>query len=79
MNEFHNLFPKNIPTELPPLREMNHCINPAPGSEWLPTWRTSAHKFGQQIDNNLNAQVETEHMYPALNDLNVVVMFCVGK
>ena len=35
VKEFPNLFPKTIPTKLPPLRDVNHCIDPKPGSEWL--------------------------------------------
>jgi hypothetical protein len=30
VKEFPNLFPKTIPTELPPLREVNHRIDPIP-------------------------------------------------
>ena len=37
VKEFPNLFPNTIPTELPPLRNVNYCIDPKPGSEWLPT------------------------------------------
>ena len=58
---------------------MNYCINPKQESEWLPTWRPSAHKFSQQIYNKLKAEVESECMYPAPNNQNVVVMFSVAK
>ena len=37
VKEFPNLFPKTIPTELPPLRILNYRIDPKLGSEWLPT------------------------------------------
>ena len=33
VKEFPNLFPKTIPTELLPLRNVNYCIDPKPGSE----------------------------------------------
>ena len=33
VKEFPNEFPKTIPTELPPLSNMNHCIDPEPESE----------------------------------------------
>ena len=36
-NEFPNLCPNTIPTELPQLRNVNQCIDPKPGSEWLLT------------------------------------------
>ena len=44
VKEFPNLFPKTISTKLRPFRNVNHCIDSKPGSEWLPTWRQSAHK-----------------------------------
>ena len=39
-----------------------------PGSEWLPTWRPSAHEFDKQIKDKLNTEVELEYIYPAPND-----------
>ena len=79
VKEYFNLFPKTIPTELPPLKNVNHCIDPKPGSKWIPTWRPSAHKFGQYINETLNAKVESGRMYPAPNDKNTVVMFYIAK
>ena len=79
VKEFSNLFPKTIPTELPPLGNMNHHIDPKPGSEWLLTWKLSAHKFGQQINDKLNAKINSGRMYLAPNDKNAVVMFSVAK
>ena len=58
---------------------MNQRIDPKPGSEWLPTWRPSAHQFGQQINDKLNGKRKSGHMYPALKDKNAVVMFFVAK
>ena len=58
VKEFPNLFLKTMPTELPPLREVNHGVNPKPKLVCLPTWRPSANKFGQQINNKFNAEVE---------------------
>ena len=68
VKEFLNLFSKTIPTMLLPLREVHYCINPKPGSEWLPPWRPSAYKFNQQIKDKLNVEVELGCMYPAPND-----------
>ena len=79
VKEFPNLFPKTIPTELPPLRKVNHRINLKPGSEWLSTWRPSAHKFGQHINDKFNAEIKSAYMYRAPNDKNAVVMFCIAK
>ena len=79
VKEFPNLFSETIPAELPPLRNVNHCINPKPGSEWLSTLRPSAHKFGQQINYKLTAEIKSEYMYPSPNDKNGVVKFCVAK
>ena len=79
VKEFPKLFPKTTPTELPPLRNVNHHINPQAGSEWLPTWRPSAHKFCQQLNNKPNAEIKSGPMYHAPNDKNAVVMFCVAK
>ena len=62
VQELPNLLPKTIPTELPPLRNVNHHIDPKPGSEWLPTWRPSAYKFGQQINNKLNGEIKSGRM-----------------
>ena len=67
-----------MPTELSLLRNVNHCVNPKPGSEWLPTCRLSDHKFGQQINNKLNAEIKSERMYSAAIDTNAVIMFCVA-
>ena len=39
VKELPNLYSKTRQRELPPLRKVNHHINPEPGSEWLPTWR----------------------------------------
>ena len=58
VKEFPNLFPKTIPIERPPLRNMNHRIDPKPGSEWLTTCRPAGTKFGQQINNKLNAEIK---------------------
>ena len=79
VKEFPNLFLITIPTELPPLRNVNYYINPKPGSDWLTTPEPSAHKFGQQIKNKLNAERESGCMYPTSNDKNAVIMFCVAK
>ena len=79
VKQFPNLFPKTIPAELPPLKNVNHHIDPKPGSEWLPTWRLSAHKFGQQIDDKLNAEMKSGPSYLVPNDKNKVVMFSVAK
>ena len=79
VEKFPNLFSKTIPTELPPLRIVNHRIDPKPGSEWLPSWRPSANKFGQQINDKHNAEIKSGPMYPAPNDKHAVVMFCVAK
>ena len=79
VEEFLNMFPKTILTELPPVRSVNHGIDPKPGSEWLPTWRPSAHKFGQQIEDQRNAEMTSGQMYAARNDKNAVVMFRVAK
>ena len=46
VKEFPTLFAETIPTELPPLRKVNHPINPKPVSEWLRIQRPPAHKFG---------------------------------
>ena len=66
-------------SEVPLLRNVNHRIDPKPGSEWLPTWRLSAHKFGQQINNKLNIEIKLVGMYSASNNKSAVVMFCVTK
>ena len=79
VKEIPNLFPKTLPTELPPLRNVNHSIYLKPGSEWLPTCRPSANTFGQQINDKLNAEIKSRRMYPAHNDKHGVVMFCVAK
>ena len=79
VKEFANLFPKTILTELPPLRNVNHHIDPMPGSACLSTWRLSAHKFGQQINYKLNAEIKPVRMHTAPNDKNAVLMFSVAK
>ena len=33
VKQFPNLFPKTLPIELPPLRNMSYCIDPKPGSK----------------------------------------------
>ena len=58
---------------------MNHHIDPKPGSEWLSTCRQSAYKFGLQINDKLNAKLKCGRMYPATNNKDAVVMFCVAK
>ena len=58
VKEFPNLFSKTIPTKLLPLRNVNHHIDPKPGSEWLPAWRPSAPKVGQHINDKLNAEIK---------------------
>ena len=68
-----------IPPELRLLRNVNHRIDPKPGSQFLPTWRPSAHKFSQQINDKLNAAIKSGCRYPAPNNKNKVVMFCVAK
>ena len=73
------MFPKTIPMELTPLRNLYHRIDPKPGSEWLPTWRRSAHKVSKQINNKLNAKITSGRMYLAPNDKNAGIMFCVTK
>ena len=45
----------------------------------LPTWRPSADKFGQQINDKFNAEIKSAYMYRAPNDKNAVVMFCIAK
>ena len=79
VKECYNRFSKTIPIELPALREVKHHMYPKPGSEWLPTWRPLAHMFKQQIDNKLNTEAESAHIYSASNNLNTVVMFWVAK
>ena len=79
LEEFPNLFLKTMPTELPPLRNLNHCIYPKPGSEWLPTCETSAHTFGQQINVKLNAEIKSGRIYAAPNDKDALVVFCTAK
>ena len=79
VKEFPNLFLKTIPTKLLPLRNVKHGIDPKGGSGWLPTWRPSANKLSSQINDKLNAEVESECIYIAPNDKNTVVMFCVAK
>ena len=78
LKQFPNLFLTIMPTELPPLRNVNQRIDPKPGSEWLPTWRPSAHKFGLQINDKLSAEIQSGCMYTAPNDKNAIVMFCVA-
>ena len=58
---------------------MNLRIDPKSGSEWLPTWRPSDQKFGQQLKNNLNGEIKSGRMYPTPNDKNVVLMFSVAN
>ena len=58
---------------------MNHCIDPEPGSQWLPAGRPLAHKLGQQINDKLNAEIKSGRMYPSPNNKNTVVMFCIAK
>ena len=79
VKELPNLFPKTTPTELPPLRNMNHCIDPKPGSELLPTVRPSALKFDQQINDKLNAEIKLVHIYFAPNNTNAIVMLGIAK
>ena len=76
--EFPNLFPKIIPTEFLPLREVNHHEDPKPVSQWLPAWKPSAHKLEQQRKNKLNTEVESGHMYIAPKNQNAIVRFCVA-
>ena len=78
VQEFPNVFPKTISTELPPLSNVNHYIDPKPGSEWLSTWSHSAHKFGQQIYDKLDSKIKSGRIYPLSNDKNAVVMFHVA-
>ena len=79
VKEFPNLAPNTMPSELPPLRNVNHRIDPKPGSEWLPTWRPPAHKIGQEIKDKLSAEIKSGSMHPAPNNKNAVDMFCVAK
>ena len=76
---FCNLFTKTIATDLQLLREVNHHIDPKLGSEQLASQRPSGYKFGQQINNKLNPEVECECMYSARTDKNSIVIFCVAK
>jgi len=43
--EFAQLLTATTPTELPPLRTINHRICPKPGATWVPKWRPSPSKF----------------------------------
>ena len=68
-----------MPTELSRLRKVKHRIDPKPGSEWLCTWRLSAHKFGPQIKDKLNPEIKSGRIYPTPKDKNAILMFCVAK
>ena len=41
--------------------------------------QTSAYKFSQQINDKLHTEIESRHLYLALNNKNAVVMFCIVK
>ena len=79
VKEFPNLFPKTMPTELPPLRNVKHRYDPKPRSVLLPTWRLLRHKFGEQVNNKLNTKKKSGPMHVAPNDKIDVVMYCVVK
>ena len=79
VKQFLNLFSKTIPNKLLPLREVKHCIDPKPESEWLSNWKLSAYKFGWQINDKPYVEVESGRVYPTTNNQNTVVILCIAK
>ena len=65
VKEFANRFPKTISSKLLPLRNINYHINPNPGTEWLPTWRTSSHHLGNKLMTNLTSK-QNQNTYAML-------------
>ena len=73
--EYPALFRKQIPTELPPLRNINHKINIISGSSWIPTYRPSGDRCKQEITDKINNEEISGLVYRAEEDTNAVVMF----
>ena len=61
--EFVTQFPKEIQSELPPLRKINHKINVIPGSSWIPTYRPSGDRFKQEITDKIHSEEISGRVY----------------
>jgi len=81
-SEFPHLFPKEIPTELPPLREpmeiMQHKIEVIEGAEWQANYIPSYERFQDQITQKVNKEVGTVIIIPS-KSFNSRIMFTQPK
>ena len=77
--EYPELFPKEKPSELPPLRPgLNHRIPIKVGGDWKPKWRPIYHKFKKEVIDKINKEIVTGRCYPAKGP-RAITMFCKPK
>ena len=79
VKEFPQLFRKEIPCELPPVRGISHKIIPKPGASWVPAFRPVGDPFKKEITEKINEELASGRIYRADDDTNAVVMFTQPK
>src|SRR5258706_6982072 len=79
LEEFADLFPDEIPSELPLLRIVNHKINLIPGATWKPERIFSHDRFKDQITEKIHRETKSGRTYPTSDTENAVLMFTQPK
>ena len=75
VKEFPQLFPKEIPRELRPVRGISHKIILKSGASWVPAFRPVGDPFKKEITKKINEELASGRIYRADDDTNKVVMF----
>ena len=63
VKEFPQLFPKEIPRELPPVHGISHKIIPKAGATWVPAFRPVGDPFKKEISEKINEELESRRIY----------------
>ena len=75
LEEYANLFPKEIPSKLPSMRKINHEIRLIPGAKWKPERIFSHDRFKDQIIEKIDRETVTGRTYVINNTENAVLIF----
>ena len=79
MEEYADLFPDEIPSELLPMREINHEIRLIPRAKWKPERIFSHDRFKDQNTEKINRELITGRTYATTDTENAVLIFTQPK